>query len=245
VPDLWILVILVGLTGLSILAYALRALDLLGAVASFFLGLEVALLGGVEWLALMTLFPVLGVLATRVGYRRKHEQRLAEAAGGERSVGNVLGNGLGPGLAALGILLQPMVPPLATKLAFAAALAAVTADTLASELGVLAKRARTILPPFAAATVGDNGAVSLGGQFAALFGASAIAVAAAILLHLPWSVAWVPALGGFLGCQLDSLLGATLERDDKKAGPLSKQDVNFIASAIPAFAVLVVASLLA
>lgn len=242
--DLWLLVILVGLVGLSVLAYAVRALDLLGAVASFFLGLEVALLGGATWLGLMTLFPVLGVLTTRVGHRRKQERRVAEAAGGERSVANVLGNGLGPGLAALGMLLQPLVPVLATKLAFATALAAVTADTVASELGVLSRRARSILPPFRDATIGDNGAVSLPGQLAAAAGAAAIGVGAALLLPIPWSLVWVPALGGFLGCQLDSFLGATLERDEHKVGPLSKQDVNFLASAIPAFLVLVGAALL-
>lgn len=237
--DLWLAVLILALTGLSILAYAVRALDLLGAVASFFLGLEVALLGGISWLVLMTIFPVLGVVTTRIGYRRKAERRVAEAAGGERGVGNVLGNGLAPGLAALALLLDPLVPERAAALAFTAALAAVTADTVASELGVLFSRARRILPPFAPMPVGSNGAVSLGGQFAAAAGAILIAIAATFLLDLPLALAWVPALAGFLGCQLDSVLGATLERDADRAGPLSKQDVNFIASAVPAFLVLV------
>jgi uncharacterized protein (TIGR00297 family) len=238
--DPWLAVITLGLTGLSVLAYAVRALDLLGAVASFFLGLEVALLGGIPWLVLMTLFPVIGVAATRIGYRRKAERRVAEAAGGERGVSNVLGNGLGPGLAALALLFTPLVPERAAALAFASALAAVTADTVASEIGVLANRAKRILPPFPPLPVGSNGAVSLAGQFAAAAGASAIAVAAFFLFHLPLALAWVPAVAGFLGCQLDSVLGATLERDEDRPGPLSKQDVNFIASAVPAFAVLVV-----
>ncbi len=240
--DLWIAVLVVGLTGLSVLAYAVRALDLLGAVASFFLGLEVALLGGVRWLLLMTLFPVLGVLATRIGYRRKHERKVAEAGGGERGVANVLGNGLGPGLAALGLLLGDVVPKEATAAAFATALAAVTADTLASELGVLSRRARAILPPFGPMPVGSNGAVSWAGQAAAALGAVLVAMAAAVLLRLPWSLAWVPAVAGFLGCQLDSVLGETLERDERRPGPLSKQDVNFLASAIPAVVVLALVS---
>jgi len=241
--DPWLWVIVLALTGLSVLSYAVRALDLLGAVASFFLGLEVALLGGVPWLVLMTVFPVLGVLATRIGYRRKEERRLAEAAGGERGVANVLGNGLGPALAALALLLQPLVPRQATALAFASALAAVTADTVASEIGVLSSRARVVLPPFRPARVGDNGAVSLLGQVAAAGGACAIALAAKWLLPVPWTLAWVPAAAGWLGCQLDSVLGATLERDEGHPGPLTKQDVNFIASAVPALAVIVVGAL--
>lgn len=241
--DLWILVILLSLAGLSILSYALRALDLLGAVASFFLGLEVALLGGVRWLALMTLFPVLGVLATRIGHRAKTRMRLAEGAEGERGVGNVLGNGLAAALVALSLLLAPVVPQRAAELAFATAIAAVTADTLASEVGVLASRARSILVPFAPAQVGTNGAVSLLGQSAAAFGALAIAAAAMPLLGIGWGLAWVPALVGFLGCQVDSVLGATLEGDALREGPLTKQDVNFLAGAIPAFVVLVVGTL--
>ncbi len=240
--DLWLLVILLALAGLSILSYALRALDLLGAVASFFLGLEVALLGGVRWLAVMTLFPVLGVLATRIGHQAKTRMRVAEGGGGERGVANVLGNGLAGALAALALLLDPVVPPKAAALAFATAVAAVTADTLASEVGVLAKRARSILPPFAHVPGGTNGAVSFLGQAAAAAGAGAIAIAAAWLLDLG-VLAWVPALLGFAGCQVDSLLGATLERDEVRTGPLTKQDVNFLAGAIPAFLVLVTATL--
>jgi uncharacterized protein (TIGR00297 family) len=243
--DPWQLaVITLGLTGLSILAYAVRALDLLGAVASFFLGLEIALLGEVPWLLLMTVFPVVGVVTTRIGYRRKAERRVAESAGGERGVANVLGNGLAPALAALALLFQPFVPETAAALAFATALAAVTADTVASEIGVLSGRARRILPPFGPLPVGANGGVSLLGQGAAFLGAVLIAVAAFLLLDLPLGLAWVPAVGGFLGCQLDSVLGATLERGPGRPGPLSKQDVNFIASAVPAFVVLVVATLL-
>ena len=245
--ELWLLVILLALAGLSILSYALRALDFLGAVASFFLGLEVALLGGVRWLALMTLFPVLGVAATRIGRRTKAALRLAQPEGedqSERGVGNVLGNGLAAGLAALALLLEPVVPARAAALAFAAAVAAVTADTLASEVGVLARRARSILPPFASATVGDNGAVSLLGQTAAFVGAATIAAASVPLLGIPWPQAIVPAVAGMLGCQLDSVLGATLERDAVRTGPLTKQDVNFLAAAIPAFAVLVASALL-
>ncbi|MEK6976715.1 MAG: DUF92 domain-containing protein [Candidatus Thermoplasmatota archaeon] len=241
--DLWLLVILLSLAGLSILSYAVRALDLLGAVASFFLGLEVALLGGVRWLGLMTLFPVLGVLATRIGHRAKTQLRVAEAAGGERGVGNVLGNGLAAGLVALSLLLEPLVPARAAALAFATAIAAVTADTLASEVGVLARKARNILPPFAPAPAGANGAVSVLGQAAAAFGACAIAAASVPLLGIGWGLAWVPALVGFIGCQVDSLLGATLEGDAVRSGPLTKQDVNFLAGAIPAFVVLVVGTL--
>ncbi len=236
---LWLVVIFVGLAGLSILAYAIKALDFMGAVASFFLGLLVAIVGGLGWMAVLVVFTGLGIIATRVGYVTKAERRLAEAAGGERGVSNVLGNGLAPALVVLAVPLAPLVPSAAAVVAFATAVAAVTADTLASELGVLSRTSRRILPPFHAAKPGENGAVSMLGQSAALAGTLAISAAAVVLMDLPLQHAWVPVVMGFLGCQLDSVLGATLERDVTRDGPLSKQDVNFLASAIPAFLVLV------
>ncbi len=240
---LWLAVLVLGLAGLALVSYALRALDVPGAFASFLLGLAVALVGGVGWVALMVLFSALGVVATRVGYARKAERRAAEAAGGERGVRNVIANGAAPALAAFSVPLAPWIPPEAAVLAFATAVAAVTADTLASEVGTLARGARRILPPFRRVPVGENGAVSLLGQAAALAGALAIALAAVPLLGMGREWVWLVVLGGFAGCQLDSVLGATLERDLFREGPLSKQDVNFIASAVPAFIVLVAVTL--
>lgn len=235
---LWLLVTVLALGGLATFAYAVRALDLLGSIASFLLGLAVALLGGIGWMLLMVLFTGLGFVATRIGYRRKKAQRVAEEAGGERGIRNVLGNGAAAGLVALAELI-PAVPPLAVRLAFATALAAVAADTLASELGVLAARARNVLPPFAPVKVGANGGVSFPGQAAALLGSAMIAAAAVPLVGIPSKWAWVPAVAGFLGCQVDSVLGALLEGEASRPGPLGKQDVNFLASALPAVAVLV------
>lgn len=240
---LWLLVTLLALLGLSMLGYAVGALDLLGSVASFFLGLLIALLGGLDWLFLMVAFTGLGVLATRLGYATKKERRVAEGEEGRRGVPNVMGNGAAAGLAVLASQVEP-VPHLAVQLAYATAVAAVTADTLASEIGSLARRVRSILPPFRPLAVGSNGGVSLAGHASALVGAATIAALAVPLVGIPLRWAWVPLAGGFLGCQLDSVLGATLERDPGRAGPLTKQDVNFLASAVPAFAILLVGTLL-
>lgn len=232
---------------MSTLGYGLGALDFLGAVASFFLGLLIALLplAGLSWLLLLVLFTGLGFAATRIGYARKKERSIAEGEAGERGAKNVMGNGTAAAFAALATQLEPTVPHLAAQLAFATAVAAVTADTLASELGSLARRARSMMPPFAAVSPGANGGVSWPGQAAAAGGAIAIAAASVPLAGIPVRLAWIPAVAGFLGCQLDSVLGATLEGSEpgERRRPLSKQDVNFLASAVPALVVLVIASL--
>lgn len=238
----WLPAIVALLFGLAALAYAIRALDLLGAAASFLLGLVIALLGEPSWIALMVLFTGLAVVATRVGAATKRERRVAEPAGGERGLSNVMGNGAAAGIMALATQV-PGIPAAAVATAYATAVAAVAADTLASEIGVLAKRARSILPPFRFVAIGSDGGVSLLGQAAALLGAGAVAALAVFAVGVPVHLAWVPAVAGFLGCQLDSVLGATLEGDAARGRPLGKQDVNFLASLLPAVAVLVGVSL--
>lgn len=233
----WLLVSVLALAGLSILAYALRALDFLGAVASFMLGVMIATLGGLSWIFLMVLFTALSLVATRMGRSRKRALGIEESKTGERGVANVMGNGAAAGLVVLAGQMDG-IPTQAVLLAFTTAVAAVCADTLASEVGGLAARSRSILPPFRMAVPGQNGAVSWAGQFAALFGALAISIAAVYVLGVPRHLVWIPALGGWIGCQVDSLLGATLERGGGREGPLSKQDVNFLASALPAIVVL-------
>ena len=236
----WLAVILLALAGLSLLAWSVRALDMAGAVAAFVLGLLVAVVAGIGWLVLMTTFTLISVAATRLGVQRKRRHGAAEGRDGERGLRNVLANGLAPTLAALAVL---FLEPDAARLAFVAAVAAVTADTLASEIGALAPRARSIVPPFVAMRPGQNGGVSWLGQGAAAVGAIVIAFVAVPLTGLPWSLVVVPAVAGWLGCQLDSLLGATLERDAIHDRPLNKEDVNFLASAVPAFLVLLAAHL--
>lgn len=245
----WFTVAVAAIAGLSLVAYAVGALDLLGAMASFFLGLLIATMGELRWVLLMVTFTGLGVVATRIGYRRKQERNAAEAADGTRGVRNVMGNGAAAGLMVMAGHVQIHVPLLAVQLAYASAVAAVAADTMASELGALSARARRILPPFAPARVGDNGAVSLAGHAAAAAGALLIAFTAVFAVRLPVHLVWIPAVAGFLGCQLDSILGALLEGEGDAAArgrrrPLGKQDVNFLASFIPAAVVLILAILL-
>ncbi len=235
----WLLVLLLTLGGLSLLAWSLRALDAPGAAMAFLVGLVVALSAGLGWLVLMSLFSALGATVTVVGKRRKAARGAAEERDGERGVPNVLANGTAALLAALSI---HFVAPEVAALAFASAVAAVTADTMASELGALGRGARRIVPPFDLRPPGENGCVSWVGQFSAVLGAGVIALAAVPLLGLPLRLAWIPALAGWLGCQLDSVLGATLERDAIHPDrPLGKESVNFLASLVPAVVVTAIA----
>ncbi len=233
---------ILALTGLALLAWSIKALDAIGAVTAWIIGFWIVLAADITWLVVMAMFSIIGATATFYGRHQKKERGLAEDRDGERSWQNVLANGGAGALAALAFTALGDHP--AAALAFVTATAAVTADTMASEIGCLSLRSRRITPPFPLEHPGTNGAVSLRGQLAAVAGAAAIAIIAGLLGVIPMQHAWIPTLAGFLGCQLDSILGATLEKDAIRNRPLSKEDVNFLASAVPALLVLVATALL-
>ncbi len=233
----WALAISVGVTvALGIAAAYAKVLTPYAALLAAVFGIVIVLVGGPSYLAMLILFVLGGSLATRYGWEEKKARKVSEGKAGERGVRNVLSHILVPlglvlvgPLSILGALPQNLVP-----FVYVAALACGTADTFASEFGVLSGKAVSILGT-GPVKAGTNGGISFGGELWALLG-SLVTVAAGAgifytfggLVELPTSVVLWFAGGtflGFLGCQIDSLLGATLEN----RGYLGKGSVNFLA----------------
>jgi uncharacterized membrane protein len=102
-------------------------------------------LGVRGWLAVVA-YLLMGSLVTRLGFRRKQQQGLAEGRGGRRGPENVWGSAATGALLAMATALAPSPwhPPL--LLAFVASFAAKLADTCGSEvLGLLPNLAATVL----------------------------------------------------------------------------------------------------
>lgn len=221
----------VATIALAVGAVAARALTpVAGTVAAAF-GIVIVVFAGFPYLALLILFVVGSVLATRYRFDEKRQRRVQEGAAGERGVSNVVAHIVIPtGLALAGGWNPPALPPTTLATLYTAALAFGAADTFASELGVLAGRARSILTlrPVAA---GTNGGVSGVGEAWAFIGAGTTAFVGLGLLLV--FAAPAPAafrflapvtIAGFLGCQFDSVLGETLEN----RGYLTKGSTNFL-----------------
>lgn len=225
---------------LSLVSVLVHVLTPNAAIAAAVFGILIVLLGGAPYLAMLILFVVGGSLATRYGWEEKAERKLAEGRKGERGVANVVSHILVPlGLVVLLPLtdlgsLQGFVP-----FVYVSALACGTADTMASEFGVLSGKAVNILGGGSVAA-GTNGGISLAGELFAVVGSLLTVAAGAgifflfggLAVLLPSVLLWFTggtALG-FVGCQVDSLLGATLEN----GGYLGKGSVNFLAMLITA-----------
>jgi uncharacterized protein (TIGR00297 family) len=143
--------------------------------------------------------------------KRKSEVNEKFSKGSQRDAGQVLANGSIGALLVVAAFLFPQSSWL--WIAYTGAMAAVNADTWATELGVLSKRAPRLISSGRRVEIGTSGGVSLAGYLAALAAAALIGLTAALFSpSLPFLiVVIVSVLGGLAGSTLDSLLGATLQ----------------------------------
>lgn len=203
-------------------AFALRGVDGSGMVGGFFIGFLVWMgLGGAGFSLLLAFF-VLGTGLTKLGYRRKAEQNLAQEKGGRRGARHAFANGATAAGCALFAATTPL--PEVFALAFAGALATAVADTAGSEVGQLWGRRTFLVTTLRPVPRGTQGAVSLEGTVAGILASVVVAglgVAGGLFGPLGAAVVVVAA---FLGTLLESVVGATLERN----GLLDNEGVNFL-----------------
>ena len=110
--------------------------------------------------------------------------------------------------------------------AFLGSVATATGDTLASEIGETARSKPKMITNLRSVEPGVDGGVTLLGEAASLFGAlftGGLAIATGMAGCGGFAAAL---LGGFLGTNFDSLLGATLQ----SRGLLSNNGVNLFAT---------------
>jgi len=244
-PEVSATITLLLCLALSGLAYYRKVLTWDGTVAAFGIGLLIGVFGGVTWLLLLLLFLVSSFAATRYRFALKEAMGVQEGARGERRASNVLANGLAPAFAAaLGFpgLGGPVLPKEVSGLLFVSALAVAGADTLASEIGILSQRAY-LITNLQRVTPGTDGGISRLGTGAA-FAAAVYSALFGYLVLVPFS-RWaglalsfpedpifvaIPAFVGFLGCHIDSVFGATLER----RGIFNKRTTNLAATSLGA-----------
>ncbi len=156
---------------------------------------------------------LLTTLATRAGRERKPQHE----AGG-RDAAQVFSN------LSVAVIASALPAPWG-PMAAVAALAECAADTLASEIGVLfPDRVWNITGGWV--SPGSDGGVTLPGTLAGICGAAVVAAVAMPTLGLGVNLAVAAAACGVLGCFVDSLLGATLERP----GRLRNNAVNWLST---------------
>ncbi len=208
------------LLGISAASFRFHATDAWGSVSGFFLGLLIGLTSGWAWVAVLLSFLVMGSAATRYRYQYKLSIHAAEEKRGARGFKNVIANGAVAGFIAVlnyfwpATLFPRLLPSFALAVIFVAAISSAAADTLATEIGLLSSAKPVLITkPSSTTPPGMSGGVTILGELAALLGASAMAVVAAALGVLPVVPVslFSAAAAGFIGCNVDSLLGGTIQ----------------------------------
>jgi Predicted membrane protein len=231
-PDLHrILLICIFALVLGIGAYWAKAADSDAVLSETIVCLLVILFGGLTWFMLLLAFYLLGGGFTRYGYSHKAKLGIAQSHGGVRGYKNVYSNSLVPLVLAVcyGVYRNEVFNEIFI-FAFIASVATANGDTLASEIGETSRSKPRMITTLKETEPGVDGGVTPLGEAASIAGALIIGILAAVTgMTGPFGIV-VGAIGGFLGTNFDSFLGATLQRK----GILSNNGVNLAATAFGA-----------
>jgi uncharacterized protein (TIGR00297 family) len=208
---------------LALIANHFNIFDKSGCLAALAMGVLVSFTGKYNWLLLLFILMVIVHASTRFKFREKELKGLQEGKSGSRGYQSVLANG---GVACGIAFLTLFFPPKILVFPFVVAIASATSDVFASEIGGLSDKTY-LITNLKRVKPGTNGGISWLGQGAAFGGSLFVSIFGYLLFS---SFKWIllAALLGFISCQLDSLLGATLEARPitKKGLSLNKEGVN-------------------
>ena len=194
-----------------------------GALMGGLIAIALYLGTGFSSLVLLGSFFLLGTLATSWKFKQKAIHGFAEKNHGKRDIFQVIANGGVAGLLACLALIFPQHNEL-ILLMIASSFSAATADTLSSELGTLYGSRFFNVITFNPDTRGENGVVSPEGLLIGLAGSCVIATIYAVFYIFEWNYLLIIIVAGTAGNIIDSITGATLERN----GKLQNNGVNFI-----------------
>lgn len=222
---------------LAIFAYWRKILDASGSAASFIVGIVIAIFGNIYWLITLIGFLIVTFTVTKLDFNYKQSKGVAQGKHGERNAKNVFANGLIP--AVIPVFRYWLGDPV-TGFLFVIAISEAASDSFANEIGVLSNKTYLITNLKTRVRPGTHGGVSILGEVSGLIGAFIPAFLGWVLIsefnhnlitvsnspQMPMNAATLllPMLIGFLGCHIDSVLGATLQR--KKL--ISNDTVNFL-----------------
>ena len=195
------------------------AAALTGGLLAFFIFMG----AGYTGIGLLAAFFILGVGATSWQFNAKKKEGIAENTQGKRNAGQVFANAGAATILAV-FALYNTGSATSIHLMVAGCFSAATADTLSSELGnVYGKRYYHLLS-FREMQRGANGAVSIPGTAAGIFGSTVVALV--YVLGTGWNAQHflIIIIAGTAGNITDSVLGLTLENK----GLLNNNAVNFL-----------------
>jgi uncharacterized protein (TIGR00297 family) len=202
--------------GGAFFAYRRKSLTFSAALGAFFLGVALYLAGGPLFFILLMVFFLSSTFLShfKASFKDSIEARI-HAKSGPRDIIQVGANG---GAALIMAVPFALSQNPAYLVAVAAAFAACNADTWASEIGILSRKAPVSLLTLKPVIPGLSGGVSPLGLLASLGGSAVVALTYGLYQFaagnsgvLLWLQIGIITLGGLLGSILDSFMGAAIQ----------------------------------
>ena len=208
--------------GFAYFAFRAKTVDASGVFAAVLFGIILITFAGVNWFLVVITFLILGSFFTKYRYAEKVFLGVEQGKSGRRGYMNAFANAL---VGIVGAVLYGITGDIACAALFLGCIATATADTLASEIGVTGGTPYmiTTLRPVPA---GTNGGVTVLGELACLLGATIICGLAFVLGVAPWYVCLIGVVAGFVGTNVDSLIGALIENK----GVIGNSGTNLLAT---------------
>jgi uncharacterized protein (TIGR00297 family) len=244
IPDHSIEELLVSLILCAILAgfaYKYNILDFKGGILALGIGIIISIFADVYWLITLIFFLAVTYIVTIFNYEYKKSKGVAQGLRGERGIRSVFANGTFPAAIAF---FRAFLGDYNATLLYITSISIAASDTFANEIGLLAKNPVLITNPTKRVKPGTDGGVSMLGETAALIGAFIPSILGWIFIseltsglliqapidHPPLYLGFllVPIVIGFIGCQIDSILGATAQT----RGYIDNDEVNYISICI-------------
>jgi len=203
-------------------AFRAKTADLSGLFSIALVGVILLVFADATWLLVMLSFFILGSVCTKYKFEYKKRIGVEQGQSGARGYRNVFANGIVACAAAVlyGVFVQPIFIVM-----YVGSVATAAADTMASEIGVTGG-IPYMITTLRKVPIGTNGGVSLKGELVCLLGSFIVSLVALFFnVITPWMLV-ACTIAGFIGTNLDSLIGALLENK----GFLGNAGTNFLAT---------------
>lgn len=198
---------------ISFISFKLKLLTKSGAIAALILGATIFTFGQLKWSLPLISFFVSSNIISKIGNKNKTKFLSVFEKKSQRDYGQVIANGaIGAVLVIVNLFSENEV----LFFAYLGSLAAVCADTWATEIGTMKETLTYNILNFKKAEQGFSGGVSLNGTIGALAGTIIISCSAVFWIHLNLIYYFCLIIfAGLLGSFIDSILGATLQSQNK------------------------------
>ena len=188
-------------------AFRAKTADLSGLFSIALVGIILLVFADARWLLVMLAFFIMGSVGTRYKFEYKKRIGVEQGQSGARGYRNVFANGIIACAAAVlyGVFVEPIFIVM-----YVSCVATAAADTLASEIGVTGG-IPYMITTFKKVPIGTNGGVTWTGELVSLLGGFVVSLVALVLGLITPSMFVICTIAGFVGTNIDSVIGAILE----------------------------------